>query len=125
MSKRASRSCCEKTSNATIVWVRFDALELADVLGHHARELVVLPDPHDRDEVPLAGDRVGLGDAVEVGEHTAQLGRAVRSASMRTTAWVDSPCVSPGSRMTTCDEVEFSTSALNCSASVSIGGNVS
>ena len=68
----ASRSCCEKTSNATIVCVRVTPSSWPMRAGDHLGELLVLADAHDGDEVPLARDRVRLGDALDVGERPAQ-----------------------------------------------------
>jgi hypothetical protein len=57
-----------------------------------------VPDAQDRDEVPLAGDGVRLGDAFDLGELAAEIGQ-------RLTLGLDqddgvghfSSCVSPGS----------------------------
>jgi RNA polymerase sigma-70 factor (ECF subfamily) len=41
-----------------------DAVELRQVLRHHLGEVVVLPHPHDGDEIPVASDCVDLRDAL-------------------------------------------------------------
>src|SRR3954451_19240561 len=49
-----------------------DAVEPGQPFGDHLGEPVVLRNAHDRDEVPVAGDRVGLGHAVDAGELAAE-----------------------------------------------------
>ena len=99
-----------------------------EAVAHHLVQVLRLLDPHDRGEVPLARDRVGLGDAVDVGEVAAER-RQRRALGLDEHDRVghNSECVwvSPGARMTTSAAVDISTSDLNASASASIGGNVS
>ena len=80
----------------------------------------------DRDEVPLAGDRVGLGDAVDVGELAAERGQR-RALGLDEDDRVGHARV--GLARLEHDDLRagrrLSTSALNACASVSIGGNVS
>ena len=44
-----------------------DAFEGRDVLRHDIRERFVLADPNDGDQILVAGDRVDLGDARDIG----------------------------------------------------------
>ena len=48
-----------------------DAVDLVEPVGDDVGELLVAPDPHHRDEVGVAGDRVDLGHAVDVGDGLA------------------------------------------------------
>ena len=126
MLNSASRSCCEKTSKATIVCVR-------RMPGTRASRLVTTSaicsgaaHPQHRDVVPLARHRPRLGDAVDVGERAAEVRhRLALGLDQDDGVGHRTVCVSPGARMTTLVSVAFSTSDLNASASVSIGGNVS
>ncbi len=51
------------------------ALELGEPTGHELGELLMLAHADDRDEVPLARDRVGLGHSLEIGELPAERGQ--------------------------------------------------
>src|SRR3954462_1067523 len=102
-----------------------DPLELGEAARDQRRELVGLAYAHDGDEVPLARHGVGLGDAFDAGERPAER-RHRRALGLDQDDRVGhAECVSPGARMTTFALVWDSTSDLNASASVSIGGNVS
>ena len=68
--------------------------------------------------------RVGLGHAVDVGERAAQRGQGGGLGLDQDDRVGHSECVSPGASTTHDAPVEFSTSALNASASVSTGGKV-
>ena len=125
MLKSASRSCWEKTSNATIVWVRsmpsMSAKRCVTTCATSSR----VAHAQDRDEVPLAGDAVGLGDAFDVGELAPELGdRGALGADQDDGVGHRSVWVSPGSSTSTSLKPAFWTSDLNAWASVSIGGNV-
>ena len=79
----------------------------------------------DRDEVPLAGDGVGLGDAFDVGELAAELGdRVALGPDQDDGVGHRSVWVSPGLSTSTSLKPAFWTSDLNACASVSIGGKV-
>src|SRR4051812_48278084 len=54
-----------------------DPVESGEPLGDHIREAVVLGNANDRHEIPLAGNRVGLGHAVDVGELAAEAGESL------------------------------------------------
>ena len=95
------------------------------LLGDHVREVVLLAQPQDRREVPLAGDRVGLGDARHVGQLAAEVGQRRALGLDQDDRVRHGDRLSPGASTTTCELVCASTSALNACASVSIGGNVS
>src|SRR5207302_7221644 len=47
------------------------------MLCHDLREVVVLSNPGNRDEVPFAGDCVDLGHAVHAGEVGAEVGETI------------------------------------------------
>ncbi len=47
---------------------RDDPFERRDALGDDLRQLVVVLDPHDGDEILVTGDRVHLADALQVGQ---------------------------------------------------------
>src|SRR3954470_19404802 len=49
-----------------------DSWESCQPLGYHRGQLLVLGHAQDGDEVPLAGDGVGLGDALDLGQVAAQ-----------------------------------------------------
>ena len=49
-----------------------DPGEPADLLGDDLRELLVVRDSDNRDEVPFPRHGVGLGDALQVGQGAAQ-----------------------------------------------------
>src|SRR5204863_7757502 len=49
-----------------------DPVDLRDARGDDVGEVLVPAYVHDRDEVPLAGDRVRLAHALDVGEHAAE-----------------------------------------------------
>src|SRR3954454_14130138 len=101
-----------------------DALELREPPGDERRERVGLAYAHDGDEVPFACHRVGLGHPFHVGELPAER-RHRRALGLDQDDRVGhAEWVSPGARMTTFALVCDSTSLLNASASVSIGGNV-
>ena len=53
------------------------ARHLVDPAGDHLGDLLELADPHDRDQVDVAGDRVDLADAVEIGDRRGDLGDLV------------------------------------------------
>ena len=59
--------------------------ELRDLAGDDLRELILLTQPQDRDEIPLAGHRVRLGDALDVrpAPRRAWPGRCARPGSGR------------------------------------------
>ena len=59
------------------VSVRRDAVDLAEPVGDDVGERLVLADPHHRDQVGAAGDRVDLADALERGDRLGDLGDAV------------------------------------------------
>src|SRR4051812_39085882 len=101
-----------------------DARELHELAGDDVGEHLVAWDTHDRDEVPLAGDGVGLGDAVEVGQTAAERLQGVALGLDEHDRGRHVVCVSPGFRTTTSPAPAFCTSDLNPSTSVSIGGNV-
>ena len=62
---------------ATIVWVRTTPGQPPDLGRHDVGQLLVAGHPHDRDEVPLAGHRVGLGHAVDVRQRPSEGGQRV------------------------------------------------
>ena len=86
---------------------------------------LLLAQAQDRDEVPLAGDRVRLGDARRRRPARRRASAsASRSAWIRTIAWVMSSQRLPRREHDDLRAGRASTSALNACASVSIGGNV-
>src|SRR5262249_30559497 len=101
-----------------------DPDELGDVSRHHLGELLVLTHAEDRDEVPLAGDRVRLGHARDVGQLSAQRGQGRVVGVDQDVGVGHVECVWPGSSTTTSERVEDSTSDLKASASVSSAGKV-
>ena len=95
---------------------------------YHLGQLLLLGDPHDRDEVPLAGDGVGLGDPLDVGERAAERGERVALGLDQDDGVGEAHGElrrSPGASTTTSDTPAASTSALKACASVTIGGKVS
>ena len=62
-----------------------DALELDQLAGDDLGELLVARDTDDRDVVPFAGDGIGLGDAVEIGELAAEGRQGVERERCRRT----------------------------------------
>ena len=93
---------------------------------HDVAQVLVARDADEGDEVPLARDRVDLTDAVELGQLRRRASPSPVALGLDQDDRVGHvACASPGSRTTTCESVALSTSALNASASVSIGGNVS
>lgn len=54
-----------------------DAVDLGKSIGDGFGQVVVVADPGHRDEVPVAGDRVDLADAVELGNLLGAFGNAV------------------------------------------------
>jgi len=56
-----------------------DSVEASELLRDNLGEVVVLAHPDDRDEVPVAGDGVDLGNPLDVGELGAQVGQPVTS----------------------------------------------
>ena len=97
----ASRSWREKTSKATIVWVRLTPGSLTQPPGDDVGQHLVARHADDGDEVPLAGDRVGLGHAVEVGQRAAERGHRVALGLDEHDRGGHGVCVSPGSSTTT------------------------
>ena len=115
MLNSASRSCWEKTSNATIVCVRLMPSMLREAVRDDLRDLLRVAHPQDRHEVPLAGDGVGLGDALDVGELAAERRRSPRARprSGRRRGSFAAVCVSPGLSTSTSEKPAFWTSCLN------------
>ena len=103
-----------------------DAVELGELAGHDGVDARRVAHAQDGDEVPLTGDGVGLGDAFDLGELTAEVGQRL-ALGLDEDDGVGhlSSCVSPGLSTYTCEKPAFSTSCLNASASVATSGNVS
>src|SRR3954463_13810936 len=102
-----------------------DPLDLGEAVRDHLRDLLGVADAQDRDEVVLAGDAVGLGDPLDVGQLAAEgLERGPRGADQDDGVGHRSVCVSPGSSTSTSEKPASWTSFLNAWASVSTGGNV-
>src|SRR4029453_16259662 len=55
-----------------------DAVEGGDAPVDHVGQLLVLTDPHDGRQVDVTGDRVDLGDPVDVGDLGPEVRDAVR-----------------------------------------------
>src|SRR4051794_5665228 len=101
-----------------------DAGQLHELAGDDVGEHLVARHADDRDEVPLARHRIGLGDAVEVGELAAERLEGVALGLDEHDGGGHIVWVSPGSRIATSPAPAFCTSDLNAWMSVSIGGNV-
>src|SRR6202034_2155814 len=98
------------------------ARQLGELAGDHLGQRVLLAQAQDGHEVPLAGDRVGLGHSLYAGQLAAERGQR-RAFSLDEDDGVGHALwVSPGSSTTTCELVCDSTSALNAWASASIAG---
>ena len=82
-------------------WDYVAMLRVREPLRDHLRELFLARHPHDRDEVPLAGDRVGLGHALDVGERAAQRRHRVALGLDEHDRGGHGVCTPPGSRTTT------------------------
>ena len=54
------------------MWVRATPCIVEICARDDARQILVALDVHDADEVPLAGDRVGLADALDLGQRSAE-----------------------------------------------------
>ena len=52
------------------------AVDLVERVGDHGGDVLVLADPHEGDQVDLAGHGVDLADAVQGGDRLADLGDA-------------------------------------------------
>ncbi len=92
--------------------------------GDDLRELFVLAQAQDGDEVPLTRDRVRLGHAVDVGQLATQRGQGGALGLDEDDRVGHVEWVSPGSSTTTFELVDDSTSDLKAWASVSMGGKV-
>src|SRR4051812_36239769 len=99
-----------------------DPVDLRDARRDDVGEVLVPAYVHDRDEVPLAGDRVRLAHALDVGEHAAERRHRVALGLDQDDRVGHGEKLSPGFRTWTLADVSLSTSDLNASASVSIGG---
>src|SRR5437588_12525356 len=93
--------------------VPLDSGQAGDPISHYLRQLIRLAQAEDRDEVPLAGDRIRLGDAVDVGELAAQCRQRGLLGLDQDDRVDHSEWVSPGSSTTTLESVRPSTSDLN------------
>ena len=68
-----SRSCWRVRAERDVGLGAQDALDLADLVGDHVGEVVVLAHADHGDEVDLAGDGVDLADARDVGDRGGDL----------------------------------------------------
>ena len=67
------------------------ALDLVEPVGDDRGDVLVLADPHERDEVDLPGHRVDLADPVEGGDGLATSGMRATSAFTKTMAVIMGP----------------------------------
>ena len=124
MENIASRSCLREHLEGDHRLRPRDAGQRAHPGGHHLAQVLVARHVHDGDEVPLAGDRVDASDAVDVGQLLAERRHGGTLGLDEDDRVGHVLCVSPGSRITTWESVELSTSVLKACSSVATGGNV-